>query len=188
MSSLERINKELQASDLSFDLDFPPKKVNFLEHTKGKKVILLGLPGAFTPTWSTRQIPGYFKAQDELKAIGIDEVMLYCVNDAAVMKAWAKDQKVTTEGTEGSSDNNIVFYADPTGTFTKACDMIMDHPGPIGVGLLGRCKRFALYVEDSVVKYHVVAEDVDFDPAGDDFPEKVLPPQMIAAIQEIIQK
>jgi len=51
MSSLELINKELQGSDLSFDLDFPPKKVNFLEHTKGKKVILLGLPGAFTPTW-----------------------------------------------------------------------------------------------------------------------------------------
>ena len=141
------------------------------------------------PDWLTGPVDNYIlHYHSELKAIGIDEVMLYCVNDAAVMKAWAKDQKVTTEGTEGSSDNNIVFYADPTGTFTKACDMIMDHPGPIGVGLLGRCKRFALYVEDSVVKYHVVAEDVDFDPAGDDFPEKVLPPQMIAAIQEIIQK
>lgn len=103
--------------------------------------------------------------------------MLYCVNDGAVMKAWSADQ--------GANGTLINFYGDPTGAFTKACGMIMDHPGPIGVGLLGRCKRFALYIEDGVVKYGVIAEDVDFDPAGDDFPEKVLPEQIIAKIKEI---
>ena len=124
--------------------------------------------------------------QTELKAIGIEEVMLYCVNDAAVMKAWAKDQ--TVQDDDNDNDNNVVFYADPTGTVTREFDMIMDHPGPISVGLLGRCKRFAMYIDDGDIKYTVVAEDVDFDPAGDDFPEKVLPAQMIAAIKDIQSK
>lgn len=137
----------------------------------------MGLPGAFTPTWSTRQVPGYLKAQDEIKALGVEEVMVYCVNDAAVMKAWAKDQ--------GVEDSMIKFYADPTGAFTKACGMIMDHPGPIGVGLLGRCKRFLLYIENGEVKYSVIAEDPDFDPAGDEFPEKCLHDAAIAAIKEV---
>lgn len=103
--------------------------------------------------------------------------MLYCVNDMAVMNAWAKDQ-----GVVGSI---IKFYGDPTSAFTKHCGMIMDHPGPQSVGLYDRCKRFALYIDDGVVKHEALAEDLDFDPAGDDFPEKVLPPQMMAAIQKI---
>jgi hypothetical protein len=55
--------------------------------------------------------------------------------------------------------------------------------GPIGKGLLGRCKRFALYVDDGTVNYSVIAEDADFDPAGDDFPEKVLAPAILNAIK-----
>jgi len=168
---------------LTLDLGFPPTKVKVLEHTKGKKVILMGLPGAFTPTWSARQIPGYLKAQDELKALGIEEIMLYCSQDGAVMTAWRKDQKCNGD------DSIINFYADPTSTFTNAAGkLMMDHPGPISVGLLNRCKRFLLYIEDGTVKYNVTAEDVDFDPAGDDFPEKVLPPQVIAAIKQVQQQ
>lgn len=107
--------------------------------------------------------------------------MLYCVNDGAVMTAWSKDQKCDDD------DCIINFYADPMSEFTNSADkLMMDHPGPIGVGLLNRCKRFLLYVDDGVVKYSVTAEDVDFDPAGDDFPEKVLPAQAIPAIQKII--
>lgn len=103
--------------------------------------------------------------------------MLYCVNDMAVMNAWAKDQKV--EGTM------IKFYGDPTSAFTRQMDMEMTHPGPLSVGLYGRCKRFALYIENGDIKYTALAEDLDFDPAGDDFPEKVLPPQMMEAIQKV---
>lgn len=103
--------------------------------------------------------------------------MVYCVNDMAVMDAWAKDQ-----GVEGS---HITFYADPYGTFTKHFDMVMTHPGPYGKGLVERCKRYALYLDDGVVKYQALAEDYDFDPAGDDFPEKCMPEQMIAAISEV---
>jgi peroxiredoxin len=111
--------------------------------------------------------------------MGIDEIMIYCVNDAAVMKAWAKDQKI--------EDTIINFYGDPTGNFTKACGMNLDDPGVIGKGLLGRCKRFLLYIDNGVVKYSVIAEDVDYDPAGDDFPEKVLPDQSLAAIKAVQQ-
>jgi len=166
-------------SDLAFDLHFPPTKVNISEYTKGKKVIIMGLPGAFTPTWSSRQIPGYLKAQDELKALGVDEIMLFCVNDCAVMDAWRKDQKCDGE------DSIIVYYGDPTGAFTKAADIEMIHPGPIGVGLLGRCKRTIMLVDDGKVVFKVIAEDVDFDPAGDDFPEIVLPDRIIPEIKKV---
>jgi len=103
--------------------------------------------------------------------------MIYCVNDMAVMDAWAKDQKVV--------DTHVTFYADPYSTFTKHFGMEMTHPGPVGKGLVGRCKRYALYVDDGEVKYQALAEDPDFDPAGDEFPEKCMPDQMIAAIQKI---
>jgi len=138
-----------------------------------------GLPGAFTPTWSSRQIPGYLKAQDELKALGVDEIMLYCVNDCAVMKAWRKDQKCDGE------DSIIQFYGDPTSAFTRAADVELTHPGPISVGLLGRCKRFIMLVNDGKILYKVIAEDLDFDPAGDDFPEAVLPDRIIPEIKKV---
>ena len=113
----------------------------------------------------------------ELMAVGIEEIMFFCVNDMAVMQAWAEDQKVI--GT------HVNFYADPYGTLPKHFGMQLTHPGPIGKGLVGRSKRFALYIDDGEVKYQALAEDPDFDPAGDDFPEKCMPEQMIAAIKEI---
>jgi peroxiredoxin len=73
---------------------FPPKKYNLAAYAKNKSILLLGLPGAFTPTWSTKQIPNYLEHQDALRKAGIDSVIVYCVNDGAVMQAWAKDQKV----------------------------------------------------------------------------------------------
>lgn len=166
-------------SDLTFDLDFPPTKVSIADYTKDKKVIIMGLPGAFTPTWSSRQIPGYLKAQDELKALGVNEVMLYCVNDAAVMKAWKKDQNCADDDA-----CLIQFYGDPSGAFTKAADVEMTHPGPQSKGLFGRCKRFILLADHGKIVYKVIAEDVDFDPAGDDFPEKVLPDQILPQIKK----
>merc|ERR1712048_1206841 len=90
--------------------------------------------------------------------MGIDEVLVYCVNDGAVMKGWAKDQ-----GVEGSM---ITFLADTRCEFSSAIGMVMDHPGPMGALGNARCKRFVLVVEDSVVKHVEVSEAPD-DPAGD---------------------
>ena len=108
------------------------------------------------------QIPGYLKNQFELEDRGIDEVMVFCVNDGAVMTAWSKDQK---------ADGSILkFYGDPTSALTKALGVVLDHPGPQGKGLFGRSKRFAALLVDGVVRAVEVSEKAD-DPAGDDFPE-----------------
>ena len=66
---------------------FPdPKSINLSDYCAGKNILLIGLPGAFTPTWSATQVPGYLEKQEELKAAGIEEVIVYCVNDPAVSK------------------------------------------------------------------------------------------------------
>merc|ERR1711862_127282 len=122
------------------------------------------------------QVPGYLENQDALKAAGIDEVIVYCVNDGAVMKAWAQDQ--------GIESSIISFMADPYSSVTRALDMELDHTGPKGVGLINRCKRFALYIVDGIVKVVRISEKAD-DPAGDDFPEDTCAPAMLKAITEI---
>merc|ERR1712232_239283 len=108
------------------------------------------------------QVPGYLSKQDELKAKGIAEVFVYCVNDGAAMKGWAKD-----EGIEGSM---IRFLADTRSQFTRKIGMSMLHPGPKAALGNIRCKRFVLVVDDGVVKNVEVSEAPD-DPAGDNDPE-----------------
>lgn len=105
--------------------------------------------------------------------------MIYCVNDGAVMDAWASDQGVPTN----LSDGIVHLFADPYGKVTDAFGMRLDHPGPYSVGLVQRCKRFALYVVDGVVQIVRIAEGVN-DPAGDDYPDVTLAESMIVAIQE----
>jgi len=127
-------------------------------------------------------VPSYLEYQDKLKEVGVDKVIIYCVNDPAVMAAWAKDQGV--ENWEITNDSGFVsFVSDPTSDFTLACGLEMTHPGPTGKGLLKRCKRFAMYVVDGEVKVITVSEYED-DPAGDDYPEMTLPPAMIEAIKK----
>jgi 2-Cys peroxiredoxin 5 len=114
---------------------------------------------------------------DALKAIGVDEVLIYCVNDGAVMQAWAEDQGVPEDGL-------ISLMGDPYGEVTDTLDMELTHAGPKSVGLINRCKRFALYVVDGTVKIVRVAESDD-DPAGDDFPDVTLAEAMIDAIKAL---
>lgn len=108
------------------------------------------------------QVPGYLAKQAELKAKGIDEVLVYCVNDGAVMQAWGKDQ-----GIDGSM---ITFLADTRGELTKALGMFMSHPGPLEALGNPRCKRFVLVCDNGVVKNMEVSEAPD-DPAGDNEPQ-----------------
>ena len=116
------------------------------------------------------QIPGYLEHQAALKAAGVDEVMVFCVNDGAVMTAWQKDQ--------GADESLLTFYGDPSGALTKALGMVLDHPGPQGKGLFGRTKRFAAIVKNGVVKALEISERPD-DPAGDDYPESSCAPSML---------
>lgn len=118
-------------------------------------------------------MPGYLENQDKLKAKGIDEVIVYCVNDGAVMTAWAKDQ-----GVEGSM---ITFMADTRSELTQALGVVLDHPGPMGVLGNPRSKRFAMFLDDGVIKAFNIAEKPD-DPAGDAYPE----PSCVEAMLEVI--
>jgi len=108
--------------------------------------------------------------EDELKAKGISDVLVYCVNDGAVMKAWASDQ--------GVEDSYITMLGDPRSELTKALDLVLDHPGPMSVLGNPRCKRFSMLIDDGIIKTVNVAASED-DPAGDDKPDVTLAEKML---------
>jgi len=107
---------------------------------KGKKVVLFGLPGAYTPVCSANHLPGFVAKADELKAKGIDEIACISVNDPFVMQAW---------GRQHGADGKVTMLADADGTFTRAIGLSLDLPE---YGLSGRSERYSMVVEDGVVK------------------------------------
>jgi peroxiredoxin len=115
------------------------KAVTTAEIFAGKKVVLFGVPGAFTPTCSNNHLPGYLENYDAFRAKGVDQIAVVAVNDHFVMGAW---QKFT--GGEGK----ILFLADGNGDFIKALGLEADLSGG-GLGL--RSKRFSMIVEDGKV-------------------------------------
>ena len=103
-----------------------------------KKVVVFALPGAFTPTCSSQQVPGYEAKYEELKALGIDEVYCLSVNDAFVMDAWGKEK-----GAE-----KILMLGDGNGDFTEATGLTMDGSG---FGLGSRSLRYSMIIDNNVV-------------------------------------
>lgn len=119
--------------------------ISTTEFFAGRKVLLFAVPGAFTPTCSAKHLPGYMAHFDAFAARGID-VACMAVNDAFVMDAWGKQQHVP---------DGLAMLADGNGTFTQALGLTMDGSA---FGMGQRSKRFALYVDDGVVKQmHVEA-------------------------------
>jgi len=98
------------------------------------------------------------------------------------MEAWAENQGVDKSGL-------ITMMGDPTSSLTTSLGMTLEHPGPNGKGLWNRSKRFAAYIEDGVVKHLELSEGPgpagEEDPAGDDFPEATLAPNMIKKIRAL---
>ena len=103
------------------------------------KVVLFGLPGAFTPTCSDHHLPGFVIRAEDLKAKGVDTVACVSVNDAFVMKAWGQTQDV---------GDKVVLIADGNGDFTRAMDLVFDGSG---IGLGSRSKRYAAIIEDGII-------------------------------------
>ncbi|CAM5770996.1 peroxiredoxin [Bosea minatitlanensis] len=106
---------------------------------KGKKVVLFAVPGAFTPTCHRNHLPGYVGKAAEIKAKGVDAIMVTSTNDVFVMDAWAK-----ASGGAGV----IEFLADGNADFAKAIGLSMDGSG---FGLGTRSQRYSMVVEDGVV-------------------------------------
>jgi peroxiredoxin len=111
----------------------------------GKKVVLVSVPGAFTPTCSKGHLPGYINHADELVAQGVDTIACMAVNDVFVMHAWGKDRGV---------GDKVVMLADGNGEYTKALGLELD---ATGFGMGHRGQRFAIVVNDGVAT-HVAVE------------------------------
>lgn len=106
----------------------------------------------------------------ELKAKGVSDVIVFCVNDGAVMTGWAANQ-----GVEGSI---ITFLGDPRSELTKALGLILDDPGPMSVLGNPRCKRFSMLLDGGIIRSINVAA-AESDPAGDDNPTVSLVDKML---------
>ena len=131
----------------------------------GKRVVIFSLPGAFTPTCSSQQLPGYEKLYDEFKALGIDEIYCVSVNDAFVMNAWADKLGI----------KKVKMLPDGNGDFTRLMGMLVSKSS-IGFGM--RSHRYAAVLTDMVRDKLFVEpgreDNFAGDPYGESSPETVL--------------
>jgi len=118
-----------------------PEQVSIEALTKGRKVVIFAVPGAYTGTCTTAHVPSFVRTKAAFDAKGVDEVVCISVNDPFVMKAWGDVTKANEAG--------ITMAGDASGEFTKALGLNFD---VAAAGLYGRSKRYALYAEDGVVK------------------------------------
>ena len=124
-----------------------PESVELSSLTAGRKVVIFAVPGAFTPTCSQSHMPSFVRSMDALRNKGVDEVICVSVNDPFVLKAWGEDT--------GGSEAGITILGDAQSQFTKAIGMDFDAPP---AGLIGRSKRYAMFVEDGTVTVLQVEE------------------------------
>jgi peroxiredoxin len=117
----------------------------------GKKVVLVSVPGAFTPTCSMNHLPGYVDQAAQLYSKGVDTIACMAVNDVFVMDAWGKDRGV---------GDNVVMLADGNGEYARALGLEMDGTG-FGMGMRGQ--RFAIIVDDGVATHVGVEEPGQFE-------------------------
>jgi len=145
-----KVGDKLPQANLTIATAEGPQATTTEEIFAGKRVALFALPGAFTPTCSAKHVPGFKAHADELKGKGIDLIACLSVNDAFVMKAWAKDQGVESE---------MIMIADGNGDFTKAVGLELDG-SKFGMGL--RSQRYSLIAKDGVVEQINVEQGGEF--------------------------
>ncbi|SDY19371.1 peroxiredoxin [Citreimonas salinaria] len=118
-----------------------PEQVKLGSLTKGRKLAIFAVPGAFTATCSMAHVPSFMRTRDQFMQKGVDEIVCISVNDPFVLQAWGEST--------GATDAGITMLGDPESTFTTAIGMDFTAPP---VGLIARSKRYAMLVEDNVVK------------------------------------
>jgi len=128
-----------------------PDQVSTDELFAGKKVVLVSVPGAFTPTCSKGHLPGYINLADDLRSKGIDTIACMAVNDVFVMSAWGKDRDV---------GGNVMMLADGNADYAKALGLDFDASAH-GMGIRGQ--RFAIVVDDGVATHVAVEAAGEFD-------------------------
>ena len=121
-----------------------PEEVELGSLTRGRKVVIFAVPGAFTPTCHSAHVPSFVRTRDGFAEKGIDAIYCVAVNDPFVLDAWAEDT--------GAKAAGIAMLGDPECRFTAEIGMEFDAPP---VGLIRRSKRYAMVVEDNrVVSFH----------------------------------
>ncbi len=133
------VGEKLPEATFKTMTDDGAKAVTGAEVFAGKKVVLFGVPGAFTPTCNNNHLPGYLENRDAILSRGVDQIAVVAVNDPFVMGAWAR-----FTGGEGK----ILFLADGSGDFAKAAGLDIDLSAN-GLGL--RSKRFSMIVDNGTV-------------------------------------
>ncbi|MCE0505621.1 peroxiredoxin [Roseivivax sp. GX 12232] len=118
-----------------------PEQVELSEKTDGRKVVIFALPGAFTPTCHSAHMPSFLRTREGFAEKGVDEVICIAVNDPFVLAAW--------DEATGAGAGGVTVLSDPEAAFTKAVGMEFSAPP---VGFLDRSKRYAMLVEDGVVR------------------------------------
>lgn len=130
----------LPDATLIYMSDEGPATVQLSDKTKGRKVVIFALPGAYTGVCSTAHVPSFIRTKDQFTAKGVDEIICLSVNDPFVLKAWGE--------ATGATDAGITMLGDADASFTKA--MGRDFTAP-PAGLINRSKRYAMVVEDGTV-------------------------------------
>jgi peroxiredoxin len=135
------------------------------DYFRGRRVIVFSLPGAFTPTCSTYQLPGFERKFEQFQSHGIQDIYCLSVNDAFVMNAWARRQEL----------KNVKVIPDGSGTFTRLMGMLV-HKDNLGFG--DRSWRYAMIVNDGVVEAWFEEpgreDNHGADPYGESSPENLL--------------
>jgi peroxiredoxin len=138
---------------------------NSFDYFAGKRVVLFSLPGAFTPTCSTMQLPGFEEKYDEFKALGIDEIYCISVNDSFVMNAWAKSQNL----------KNVKVIPDGSSDFTSRMNMAVEKDN-LGFGV--RSWRYAMVANNGKIEQMFVEpgkrDNAKDDPYGETSPDNIL--------------
>ena len=131
----------------------------------GKRVVIFSLPGAFTPTCSAYQLPGFEEKYEEFQSLGIDEIYCISVNDGFVMNAWAQDQNI----------ENVKLIPDGNAYFTRSMGMLV-RKSNLGFG--ERSWRYAAVINNGIIEKLFVedgqCDNADSDPYEETTPDKVL--------------
>jgi len=135
------------------------------QYFSGKRVIIFSLPGAFTPTCSTYQLPEFESLYNEFQSHGVDEIYCIAVNDSFVMNAWGKSQNI----------QNVKLVPDGSGEFTRKMGMLVDKDN-LGFGM--RSWRYAAVVNDGSIESWFeepgYCDNCETDPYGESSPRNLL--------------
>ena len=155
----------IRDDSLEGDNPYRWEDVNTFDLFAGKRVVVFSLPGAFTPTCSTMQLPGFENNFAEFKALGIKDIYCVSVNDTFVMNAWAKAQKI----------KKVKVIPDGSAEFTQRMDMAV-YKDNLGFGI--RSWRYAVVVNNGKIEKWFIEpgkeNDCETDPYGETSPENIL--------------